>query len=257
VIRELATALLLLAAAPPPAPEPTPARATPAPGERFLHNSGERTKAGIAALAQGDADGAISSFDAAARLAPDSPIARYNAGTARLPQRAAEGAPLLDQAAKAADAELAPFAWYNLGNAKLATGDSSGALAAYKESLRRRSDNADAKFNLELALRALEQKKKPSAEQQQSGQKKPQPQEKHPDKSGEQEQQSPSSPGRPQQAPREERANSPLPQFHDLKDMSAEKAAQILEAVDNLEREQRRQQALRRAARRSFVEIDW
>ncbi len=55
----------------------------------------------------------------------------------------------------------------------------------------------------------------------------------------------------------EPKPNSPLPQFRDLLDMTAEEAAAILEAIENLEREQRRQQALAAAKRTSRGGKDW
>jgi len=58
-------------------------------------------------------------------------------------------------------------------------------------------------------------------------------------------------------ASRESQQNSPLPQFRDLPDMTAEEAAAILEAIENLEREQRRQQALAAAKRTSRGGKDW
>jgi hypothetical protein len=48
-----------------------------------------------------------------------------------------------------------------------------------------------------------------------------------------------------------------LPQFRDQEDMTAEQAAAILQAVDNLERERRREEAKERALAKSSVEKDW
>ena len=44
-------------------------------------------------------------------------------------------------------------AHYNLGNARLAMGDASGAVQAYKQVLRAAPGNQEAKYNLEIALR--------------------------------------------------------------------------------------------------------
>ncbi len=91
-------------------------------------------------------------------------------------QRAAAhvGAPgaveLLEPAARDASLALAPRAWYNLGNAHLAGGDPRGAIAAYRESLLRDPGQTDAKHNLELALRRLEQQQKQEEQEQQQKQ---------------------------------------------------------------------------------------
>lgn len=50
---------------------------------------------------------------------------------------------------------------------------------------------------------------------------------------------------------------NPLPQFRDLPDMTAEEAAAILEAIENMEREQRRREALAAAALTPYREKDW
>ncbi|MCG8458238.1 MAG: tetratricopeptide repeat protein [Holophagales bacterium] len=50
---------------------------------------------------------------------------------------------------------------------------------------------------------------------------------------------------------------SPLPQFEDLPEMNAEEAAAILEAIENMEREQRRQRALEAAKAQVGKKKDW
>ena len=55
----------------------------------------------------------------------------------------------------------------------------------------------------------------------------------------------------------EDEQESPLPNFEDQPDMTAEQASAILEAVENLEREQRKQQAAERLKSRKTGERDW
>jgi tetratricopeptide (TPR) repeat protein len=45
-----------------------------------------------------------------------------------------------------------PGAWYNHGNALLATGRAAGAVASYDQALRLKPDMAEARTNLRLAL---------------------------------------------------------------------------------------------------------
>ena len=267
---------LLALMQPAPAPAPSPADA-PTAAERLQWNARERTAAGKSALEAGKGPQAIPAFDTALRLAPANPTARFNAGTARLDGDAASALPLLEQAAKRAPPELAPSAWYNLGNGRLATGDAQGAVAAYIEALGRQPEHANAKVNLELALRELERQRQQQQQQQQqdekqqqkenqqqpsnasSGSKNPSDQSPQPpavEAQQPQPSQLPSSSTGSSSNPSPQGQQSP-PQFHDLPDMTAEQAAAILRAVENLERQQRRERAEKQAAAKTQVEIDW
>jgi len=237
-------ALSLLAAAP-PAPE------VPAAGERWLFNAGERTHAGLGAWGEGtDPEAARPPFEQALRLAPEAAETRFNAGTARLAAGAEGAAPLLEGAARDATPELAPRAWYNLGNARLGAGDAAGAVAAYVESLRRDPASIDAKHNLELALRELERQR--SAEQGGEGEAPP---------NDEREQQqggsAPPRPGEEESPPESPAGAGGAEEFQPQPDMTRDQAEALLEAVESLEREQRQRAAEERAAQRAKVEIDW
>lgn len=241
--------------------------------ERVLFNSRERTERARDSYAQGDARAASRQADTALRLAPAEPAAQFNDGTAHLAagnqRKAIEN---LERAARAADRTLAPSAYYNLGNARLAAGDASGAVAAYRESLLREPGRRDAKFNLELALRKeREQKaplpgKRPGQTGQNSrsqapapgGQKgQPGPQDQGAPKPGE----GPQTPhgGAPPQDPARQPGggDARLRGFRNQPDMSASEAAALLNAVENLERLQRREQAAKRARERAARDKDW
>ena len=263
----------------------------PAWVERWLYNPRERTAAAIAGVARGDAGGAVAAADTALRLAPGSPATSYNAGTARLAagDRAPAGgaARLLEQAVKAAGPDLAVAASYNLGNARLAAGDFAGAVEAFKQALRAAPGNADAKFNLELALR--EQRRHPPGGSRAVG---PRGGGSRP-REGERQQTagqggSGAAGANPQPGqPAEQRASSlqqgrqqgqtgqaesaqglrgqpsplsgrqPLAGYQDQPEMSASEAAAVLEAVENLERQQRRLIAARLAHQRAAHGEDW
>jgi len=258
----------------------------PAWAERWLWNPRERTGRALTAYDKGDARRAQAPADTALRLAPGDPLTAYNDGTvhlgagdrrraAALLERAAEGA------RNARSSDLLGAASYNLGNARLADGDAAGAVEAYRQALRSRPDDADAKFNLELALRRREQESKrmgaprqgqrgdrsdrgggreesersgsdrPGDRQQGRGAADPRP--------GQQRQQDEGAQGRPGERPpaNPRPGQGPLPQFHDQPDMSAAEAAALLQSVENLERQQRRAEALRRAQRRTAKGKDW
>ncbi len=96
---------------------------------------------------------------------PGLPLVRFNEGNALYRsqefQRAMEA---FLEAAEGADPEWRSQAWYNLGNALLRQQQAGPAAEAYKQALRSDPQDVDAKHNLELALRQLEQQ-----EQQQDG----------------------------------------------------------------------------------------
>ena len=233
--------------------------------EALRYNSVERTRSGLTALENGDTSAAIERFDTAKRLDPMNPVTFFNAATARLVAGQEGAADQLQQAIEVAPEQLQPAAHYNLGNARLAEENPAAAVDAYKQVLRLDPAHMDAKFNLELAQRLLEQQQK---QQQQQNEESPE---------GEQSEQSqeeqPQPPEQPQEEPEEEAGEqpeeqrgsgeeeqerqSPLPDFENQEDMTAEQAAAILEAVENLEREQRRQQAAERARKRTKSGKDW
>ena len=238
-------------------------------------NSRERTARAIEAVGKGKPRDAVGPADTALRLAPKDPLVRYNDGTAHLQAGDPHGAvPLLDKAALEADRPLAPFASYNLGNARLAAGDAAGAVEAYKRALRLSPHDADAKVNLEIALREREKErmraKSPregsrgdregdSGSSDRSGVNDPadrqnKSQANDPGQSGEKKQDQAQSPG--DQPQRNGRDGRPL-RFRDQPEMSAREAAALLQSVESLERQQRRQQAAQRARQRSAKGKDW
>jgi Ca-activated chloride channel family protein len=246
--------------------------------ERWMYNPRERTERSIAAYNRKQPREAVKTADTALRLAPHDPMVQYDAGTAHLAAgQARKSVPLLEKAAKGADARLSPVAHYNLGNARLAAGDAAGAVEAYKQTLRQEPGNPDAKYNLELALRE-EQKQKmggrgnpagsrgsrsnnqdpsnqqgqgsnPQQQKPRNGNQPPSPQQQgqqpRPGQSGEQQKQT------------GEGQDDRLPQFRNQPDMNAREAASVLSAVENLERQQRRDQAARRARQKAARGKDW
>ena len=275
--------------------------------ESLLFNTEERTRRGIEAAADGEPEVAVESLETAARLDPDNPVTQYNAGTARLglpPESRGDVEPLLRSAAESGRSDLVPRASYNLGNARLDAQQFDQAIEAYKAALRADPDYEDAKFNLELAQRLLEEQQQQSQssddqqqgdqqqDQQQEGEEKKE-QEQQDQEQGEDEQQSqdqeqkdqeqeqknqeqeqkdqeqkrqqqqdqeqqqdPSQQQQPQPG-QEQQDQGPLPQFKDLPEMTQEEAAAILEAVENLEREQRREEAKQRAKANAVGRKDW
>lgn len=253
--------------------------------ERWLWNPRERTAAAIAAQGRGEPERALAPLATAARLQPDDPLVQFNAGSGQLLAGEADAAlEPLERAAETAPADLQPAAHYNLGTARLQANDPAGAVESLSASLRLDPAQPDAKHNLELALRALEEERRrrpqPSPEgapgeepprnqpRQDSGEPQPDPSGAERDEQQQDGQTPPPDPdqGQPQGEPqpgdeppqeRPGRGQGPLPQFRDVPDMTAEQAAALLEAVENLERQQRRQAAAQRARRRPAAGADW
>lgn len=236
--------------------------------ERWLYNPRERVERSLEAQKQGKPREALDPANTALRLAPNDPLVQYDAGTARLGAgNGRQAVEPLEKAAKKAGPELAPAAHYNLGGARLAAGDAAGAADAFKQVLRLQPDNQDAKYNLELALRE-EQKQKMGAQgspkgsrgnrspnqdpSDQSGKGKPDPSPKPQD--GQQGQKPQQQGGQKQD---QQGQGGALPQFRNQPEMSAQEAASVLAAVENLERQQRREQAARRAKQSAAKGKDW
>ncbi|HVS03882.1 MAG TPA: tetratricopeptide repeat protein [Thermoanaerobaculia bacterium] len=245
--------------------------------ERLLHNARERTASAREAWQDGDFPTAAAALgQALAAGDADDPALRFNAGTGALGVgEAAAALPLLAEAA-AAGGPLAADAFYNLGNAHRQLGDLATAVAAYEESLRRDPGHQAAKHNLELALRQQQSANGGGGEEgdgeseaggQQSagdpaaddpGADRP-PEGEQPDASGGEGQQEQDQ-GGPDDGRQGGEQPSRLPGFDEQQDMTAEQAAALLEAVENLEREQRRRQAAEERQRRSsraLAEKDW
>jgi tetratricopeptide (TPR) repeat protein len=256
--------------------------------ERWLHNPRERTARAVEAWQGGDFAAAQRALDQALELAePDARI-EYNAGAGHLAAGTPGAAlPLLQRAAdrpagleREAWRSLRPDALYNLGNAYLDSGEPQAAADAYRACLRLAPEHQPAKHNLELALRraAAGSRAPQSGPGGSGGDGRPQPEAESEGKEGDSGDQpepaesggtSPGAEGEPgagggaedqAEGPRQGGARSPrLPAFAPQRDMSAEQAAALLEAVENLEREQRRAQAeeqQRQRARRA-TERDW
>lgn len=220
----------------------------------WLHNPEERTRRAIGRTERGAPEDAVEPLDTALMLDPENPVSRYNAGTARLVLGDGGARALLQSAAeRAADSGLLSRVHYNLGNVKLAERDYRSAIESYQDALRQDPGLHAAKFNLELARRALEeQQSQPSADDQEEEQ----------EEQEEEQSQEPEPPPRQDQEGEgdegeREKVQSPLPQFRDLPDMTAEEAAAILEAVENMERARRREDAMEAARANVRGKKDW
>jgi tetratricopeptide (TPR) repeat protein len=264
--------------------------------ERWLWNPRERTGEGIERLLRDDREGAVQALDTAARIAGQDPRTLLNAGAAHLIAGDPAGSlPLFERAVAIAPAPLAASAQYHLGTAHLAAATANPAaraqpsqsdpsaqsedniaraIAALEEALRLRPDFSDAKHNLELALRAQERQRQQRDKQQQERQREAQgspPKEQQPspnrrsaDPSKPAEPPEKESAGRSESKPEEgrqadnQRGLEPGPQMKAPEtNLTPEQVTRLLAAVENLERQQRRQQGAKKLSRAATVEKDW
>lgn len=203
---------------------------------------------------------AVRVYEKVVKQGKAAPHVHYNLGTALLRLgRHREAQPHLQMATREAPPELKQRAHYNLGNryleeARKGAGTEApqlldAAVESYKHALRLNPRDADAKWNLELALREREK-------QQQSP-------------SGGANDQRPQTPDQQDQSPaagggggNSQQSNSPAGQGeqqgqdYEQRPMSEEQADRVLSAVEQDERELTREK-LKKGQRRTPVARDW
>jgi len=167
-------------------------------------------------------DDALKKYTDAQVTLPNAPELHYNIGNVLF--RKGEIDKAIEEylkAQSARDPRLSQAATFNRGNALMSAGKLQDAVNAYVQALRARPDDADAKRNLELALRLLQEKQKDKTKQpdkQDDAQKPPKP----PQENG-----SPQGQG-DQKKPMPRKGEAP---------MSEEEARRILEALQDQEKE--------------------
>jgi Ca-activated chloride channel family protein len=93
---------------------------------------------------------------------PESAEIKYNlANTLQRNNKIAEAIPYYEEAAQSEDAGVAARSFYNLGQIKYDAGDYTASVEAYKQVLKRFSDDRDAKHNLALALQQIKKQQPP------------------------------------------------------------------------------------------------
>jgi len=171
---------------------------------------------------------------------PGAPQLHYNIGNVLFRKKEYDKAVEEYRRAQAApDPVLSQAATFNRGNALLMQGRPEEAIAAYVEALRARPDDTDAKRNLEIALRLLDEKKKQQQQQKQQ-QDKDQPKGKN-----------------PQQQPQQGDGGAKPPQQKKAGEMTEEEARQVLDALQQEEKEGIKKHAKAMAGDRREPEQDW
>jgi tetratricopeptide (TPR) repeat protein len=223
------------------------------------------------AYRKGDWEEARRLYEEQIRRNPEDARTRYNLGNALYRAQSLDSAEQAYAAAlKGNDPELRARAAHNLGNARMLSGNLPGAIEAYENALRADPTMADAKYNLELALKLREsqppqqQDQKPKNEQQnqqqnqqpgeqgeqgkQQQQQQPQQQQDQPADRPEAEGENPKDEEQPQQ---QQGAQAAPPQEY-----TEDEAKRILDGLAQEEREILADR-LRSQARESRPEKDW
>lgn len=121
---------------------------------------------GIAAYEKENPAAAVEAFTKAHEAAPSDVRTRFGLGTAEYQAQAYESAlrRFTDAAAAATDPALRAHSWYNAGNAHAQLGQFDEAADAFERSLRMNPNDRDAKANLELVRRLIEEREQEQSE---------------------------------------------------------------------------------------------
>ncbi len=217
---------------------------------------------GIKQYEAGEFEEAGESFARALEADPGNATLTFNRGTALYRQQDfAEAAEAFASAAEGGGEEPGRDAAYNLGNSQFSAGDYQSAIEAYKQALRLDPDDAEAKYNLELALRKQEEQQQ-EQEQQEQQQEEDQPQEDEQEQQEQNEEQD--SQERDEQQgdqPQSEQQDEPSPPGADEAEegeLTEAQAQRLLHALASQDAEM--QKLIRRAPQRrqpSEGEKDW
>jgi Ca-activated chloride channel family protein len=209
---------------------------------------------------QGEYDKALEQYRGAQVLDPDIPGLALNAGDALFRKdEFQDSVREFSVASAAADSIMSGNAFYNAGNALMAAGDLDGAIESYKAALIRHPRDADAKFNLELALRKREEhEKQQQSRQGENGQNQEQQNQKsQQDQQNQQQQQQQPAQEQPQQGQQEQQQSQEQQNQEGQARMSRADAERLLDAIDEAEKELQAELRAAPAKERKKVEKDW
>ncbi len=221
-----------------------------------------KTEEGNRHYEDGAYEEALRSYTDAQVTVPDAPELFYDIGNVLYRQGDFAGAAeAYSRALSEAPDELIGETAFNLGNARYRLEEFEEAAEAYKRALRNNPSDREAKRNLELAMRALQQpppqQSSDDSEEQppEEGEEKEEQSESSPQESGdeqEEEQQQQSQPDEQEQEDQQSEGKEPVPG-----EMTQEQAERLLDGLEEEELDNLREQALQRARAASGTEEDW
>jgi Ca-activated chloride channel family protein len=180
---------------------------------------------GVEDFQRGNHPAALEAFEQALRSRPSDPAARFNVGGGLYKNgQFDEAAGQFRAVGETEGSPLAGPSRYNLGNTLYQKQDFAGAVQAYRDALKAMPDDADTRRNLELSLRALQQQQEQQKQKQDSNK-------------YQQQQQKQDQP--PQSRPKSEQEKE-QERFQKETGMPKERAMQLLDALQQNEKNQQR-----------------
>jgi Ca-activated chloride channel family protein len=219
-----------------------------------------RTEKGNALYLKGQAEPALSEYQKAQAAIPEAPQLHYDIGNVLYRQENWAGAAeAYEHALGVAGPDLSSRAAYNLGNALYHDEKYDDAVKAYTRALKGAPQDADAKHNLEMALRALELKKQQQKQQSKSDQKQDQNQDQQQQQQQQQGSGSPKDDAKPKhdksaQSGPKEPGKQPDPKSGGMTPQEAEK---LLDRLKDQEKENVKNAQARRPKDSDTPEKDW
>jgi len=200
---------------------------------------------------KGKYDEALQKYTRAQALKPNDPLLAYNVGDVLFKQKDYDKAvESFQKASGSSDTKLAEAAFYNMGNCRFAKEDYAGAIEMFKQALNLNQDDADAKFNLELARNKLKDQSKP---QQKQNQQQNQQNQQQKDQKKDQSDQSDKSDKSDKQKQDQEKQQQGM----EKKKISEEEARRILDALKNKEKEEQKKQLKKMPGQAGRGGEDW
>jgi Ca-activated chloride channel family protein len=206
---------------------------------------------GNKAYRSGQYDQALAKYKAALMAGGDPGVVAYNLGNTHYALRESEAAQqAYTESMRPQRARDLSGSVYNLGNAYLQGGKIEEAISAYIEALKLNPDDEDAKYNLELARRMLNQMQQSQPEQSPDQQEKEQQEERD---SQEEQQQQEQEQQEQQESEQQEQEQQELEQ----RQMTQEEAERLLNALLQDEQEALKEVKKVEATDRPKREKDW
>jgi len=196
----------------------------------------------------GNLEKALRHYEMARLVEPDNPALDYNVGNVlHRGGRFEEAITEYTQALDGSDTKLAEMTHYNIGNTFYRMGDLERAVRSYVNALLEDPQDLDAKHNLEMALKANQEEKQQDEQDKKGGdeKQKKEDEQKKPDREQDERKEE-------KEEPREER--EPRPQEGEL---TEEQAERILNALNEQEKEERKDLKETRSRAGARVEKDW
>ncbi|MFH1681951.1 MAG: tetratricopeptide repeat protein [Candidatus Eisenbacteria bacterium] len=223
----------------------------------------EETARGVKAYEERRFEEALASFLRAEREAPERPLLSFNVGAALYQTGRFDEALAAYHGSREAP-ETAAASLYGAGNALFRTGRLAEAAELYKQALRRDPRDEDAKHNLELVQKKLEEME--SQQQQQSGEDDQDRRENREKQERSEQEEDRESPPEEEKQPNPSRENEEPPPPDEPEqgetppspgEMSREEAERILDALAEEEENLRRESIERRRTKRKASAKDW